>query len=264
MPGVGEAVFSQDAELFWGGDESRIEVLRSDAIVDSSAVDAGSSSSAVLRKGLLLGKITASGNLKEWDLTATDGSEVLHSILPVELVTLDRVSLAGVDRFAHVVIKAPLKASRLLYLGAALVGSAAEYAARVALARFGCRLDDDPQGTLSGALTRDAIVIATGAITASQTGTVFSCAGAGARTLTLPALVPGLNFRFINTVAQNLTIASAEGDNIAGLNDLSMDSITFSTANQQIGATLNIYSGYVSGVLKWIPDCFAPAATTAT
>lgn len=264
MPGVSSAVFSQDSELFWGGDESRIEVLRVDGIVDSSAEDAGSSPTSVLRKGLLLGKMTASGKLKEWDLASTDGSETLHSVLPVELTTIDRVSLLVVDRFGPVVVKAPLRASRLLYKGTALVGSAAEYAARVALAKFGCRLDDDPQGLLAGPATRDATVTATGAITASQSGTVFSCAGAAARTLTLPTLIPGLHYRFINTVGQNLTIASAEGDNIAGLNDLSMDSITFSTANQLIGATLDIYSGYVAGTLKWIPDCFAATATTAT
>src|SRR5262245_32110794 len=46
-----------------------------------AARDAGNTVTTLLRSGLLLGKITASGLLKEWNPTGTDGSEVIYGVL---------------------------------------------------------------------------------------------------------------------------------------------------------------------------------------
>jgi len=47
----------------------------------SSAVDAGNTPTTTLRKGLVLGKVTASGKYKEYDPSAADGSETAVLIL---------------------------------------------------------------------------------------------------------------------------------------------------------------------------------------
>ena len=47
----------------------------------SSAVDAGNTPTTTLRKGLVLGKITATGKYKEYDPSASDGSETAALIL---------------------------------------------------------------------------------------------------------------------------------------------------------------------------------------
>ena len=128
----------------------------------------------------------------------------------------------------------------------------------------GCVLDDDPMGYLAGVTPRTVLKTATGDITAAENGATFVCAGAGAVTLTLPALATGLSYKFLNTVAQNLIIASnGSSDNIVTINDLSADSITFSTGSAQIGAQCDIYSDYVNGTLKWISTVQLGTATIA-
>jgi hypothetical protein len=105
----------------------------------------------------------------------------------------------------------------------------------------------------------------TGAYTvvAADNGTQFHAVTANA-TFTLPALVPGLSFDFVRASGHNLVIASAAGDDIIVGNDLSADSITFSTANNLIGARVKVESMYVNGTLKWLAEIVpAPFSTGA-
>lgn len=268
MPGVRAAAYTTTREILWGGDASRQKILRLQDTFSSAARDAGADPTTMLRPGLLLGRLTSGSKLVQWDPTATDGSQYLIGVNENELIMVEGFSAAATDRFAPYLVQAPLKASQLLILGTALTSSTHQYLARRRLAEMGCVLDDDPQGFLAGVTPRLITKTATGAITAAENGATFICAGSGAVTLTLPTLVPGLSYRFINTVAQNLIIASAgSSDDIIGLNDLSLDSITFSTASNQIGATVDLYSDYVSisgtQTLRWISTVQIGTATLA-
>lgn len=263
IPGATPAVFTEAREIFWGGDASRIEILQVQSQIDAASVDAGAAITTTLRGGLLLGKITSSGKLKQWDATASDGSEILHSVNREELTTRDAFD-STTDRFAPTVVKAPLKAKALLIKGVALIGHADEFAARHALALMGCKLDDDPQGFLAGINQRTAIKTATGAIVASENGTLFYVNGSGAVTLTLPAIKAGLRYEFLNIADQNVTIASAAGDDIIVLNDLQADSITYSTTSQKIGARVSLVARYVNGNLRWVGNAQLATATLAT
>ena len=262
IPGASAAVYSVDYSLLWGGDESRIQVLRKDAWISSVMVDAANTPTTDIRKGLLLGKITASNKLVQWDPVAVDGTQELDCVLDEELKMLDGNGTA-VDHFAKAILVAPLKASALRIKGAALVGHADEFLARRMLHESGCRLDDDPQGFLAGVRRRTVKKITNYTVLSSDNGTIFQLdTAAGA--FTLPALKAGLNFEFVNLADFNMSVVSAEGDNMVGGNDASIDSVAWSTASNKIGARVRVQGVYVASVLKWLAEVVpAPFSTGA-
>lgn len=67
--------------------------------VDAGARDSGNTPDTTLRKGLVLGKVTASGKYKEYDDGAADGTEVAACILTDQVNLLDEEGTA-VDSFA--------------------------------------------------------------------------------------------------------------------------------------------------------------------
>lgn len=263
MPGIRTQVTTNAKELFWGGDASRLKVLRQQAIFSSTIRDAGNTVTTEIRAGLLCGALTADGKMVHWDPTATDGSQWLRGVSEHEMIATEGYAATAVDRFGPLIVQAPLKASQLLVLGTALTSSAHQYLARRQLHMLGCVLDDDQQGYLAGR-PRTIGKTATGSIAATENGATFHVNGSGAVTLTLPTLATGLAYRFINVADQNLIVASAAGDDMVVINDLSADSVTFSTASQKIGATLDVWSDYVAGTLKWLTNVQIGTGTIAT
>lgn len=83
-----------------------------------------------------------------------------------------------------------------------------------------------------------------------ESGTIFTTyGGTAATTFTLPAVASadGCIYYFVNAVDQDMTIASAEGDNMVAKNDASADSIAFSTTSEKIGGAVMV----VSDGTKW-------------
>lgn len=262
IPGVNAAISTSDTEIYWGGDESRITVLRMDATIVSTAVDATNSPTTVLRKGLILGKVTATGKLKEWNPDGSDGSENIYGILDIEIQMLDTSGVA-VDQWCRVAVCGPIKASAIRAEGALLSASADGYLARRKLVELGFRFDDDPQNYKAGKTLRRSVKATNYTVVADDNGTQFVAVTADA-TFTLPTLVPGLEFEFIRASDHNLVVASAAGDDIIVGNDLSADSITYSTASNKIGARIRVHSAYVNATLKWIAEVIpAPFSTGA-
>jgi hypothetical protein len=58
-------------------------------VLDSAARDSGNSPTTTLRKGLVLGKVDATGKYKEYDPSASDGTETARVILDDEVDLLD-------------------------------------------------------------------------------------------------------------------------------------------------------------------------------
>lgn len=143
VPGQAAAIYTAENEFLWGGDVTRICVLMKGCVIDGSARDAANSPTTVLRAGLLLGKVTASGKLVQWDDAAVDGSQTVYGILPVELVMVDPISGADTDRMCPVIVSAPVKVNNLLIKGAAFVGHGDETAARTELNAKRFFLDDE-------------------------------------------------------------------------------------------------------------------------
>jgi hypothetical protein len=260
VPGTTAAVFSSARNIFWGGDDSRIKIIRTDAIFSSSLADAGNTPTTAIRPGLLLAQDSSSGKLLPWKPDATDGTQNLYAVNEHELVMVDAYGTAA-DRAAGVVVQAPLEAGSLLIGGSALVGHTDEYLARRLLSRMGCLLDDDPQNWKSGIVARTATKAADYAVLAGDNGTAFT-AITGNVTFTLPTIKSGLSYEFLRGSDHNLVIASAAGDDVIVGNDLSADSITFSTSGNKIGARIRVSSVYLSGTLKWLPEVVAAPFST--
>jgi hypothetical protein len=263
-PGFTVLAETVDAELFWGGDASRILVLTKPGVVSSAAVDAGSTPTWQLRKGLLLGKITASDQHAQWNPLATDGSQELDGVLQFEVITQD--GLGGAKRNSlPIVVVAPLKASSLLVLGSPLVGSIHEYTARRRLHQMGCVLDDDVNGYRAGVVSRSQTRIADYTVLATDNGTTFIADTANV-TFTLPAIRAGLSFEFLRFSDHNMVIASAEGDNIIVGNDSAADSIAYSTAGNRVGARVRITGAYVGATptLRWLAEVVVAPFSTGT
>lgn len=264
-PGQKAANFNSTAGLIWGGEQ--VYVLRDQRVFDSTSVDAGNSPTSILRPGLLAGVLDATGECVDWDPDAIDGSQNLIGVLEHELKMTDEFANAR-DEFPGVLLRAPVKASALLIEGAALVGHAAEYLARVQLGRLGFVLDDDPQGYLSAQNQRSQSKVTNYTIVAADQGSRFDLATADA-TLTLPAIQAGLEFEVRRLSDHETVVASAEGDNMVVGNDLSADSVTYTTASEQIGAWIKIKAQYLNiagtQTLKWVPELArAPFGTGGT
>lgn len=250
IPGQSAATTTVSNEILWGGDASKIPVFQKSVVFSSTAVDAGSSPTSFLRAGLLMGEISATGEQAQYNPAASDGTQYLTGINAVEQVMVDGLGTA-VDRFGPMVVSAPVKARALFILGAALVGSAHEFVARRAMHALGFKLDDDLQGFLSGAVRRITTKATNYTVVKADQGTIFQAKTADA-TFTLPAIQNGLFFTFQQTADFEMSVASAEGDNMVVGNDLSADSVTFTTASEQIGAQVDVEAKYVDGTLKWV------------
>jgi hypothetical protein len=261
-PGVGAADFSVDFEIIWGGDESKLEILRDGPQFDSAMVDAANTPTSVIRKGMLLGQVTATSKVKQWDPAATDGTQTLVGVLGVELHMVDGFFVA-VDRRGPMIVRAPLKAKFLKIAGAALVGNANEYLARNALAMLGCLLDDDKTNSLSGIYQRQSTKITNYTVVAADNNTRFTATTADA-TFTLPTIRAGLKFEFLRASDHNLVITSAAGDDIIVGNDLTADSITYSTAGNKIGARVTVEAIYVGAALRWLATINVAPFSTGT
>lgn len=253
MPGLDSIRQTVENHLIWGGDRNQVGVIQSPGKTYSSTlVDGGSSPTSDIRAGLLLGEISSSGELAAWDADNTDGTQDLYGVVPVSFSTLDPDGTA-VDKFApSPIIRAPLVASSLLIQGTALTSHVDEFLARRALWGMGCILDDDPQGYKAGATQRIARVTGTtDTLTEAENGSKIFYSNAASVTVTLPTIHAGLWYDLVREGDEEFVITSAEGDNVIAGNDLSADSLTFTTAGEHIGAWVRVTGVYVSTTLKW-------------
>jgi hypothetical protein len=239
-PGIGAAVETAENEFTWGREEWKD---RRGVQVSGAARDATNTPTTFLRRGLILGQITASpGLFKAYDPAATDGSQVAVAILSTDLNATD---LAGNNtaRFAWALFGGPVKAANLYGLDAV---------ARNQM-RYRFVFDDDASNRYGfGPALVEVAKTANYTVVAGDAGTLFTTTGAsGAVTFTLPTLAAGLGpFHFHNTVDQNMTIASAGSlDDILTFNDLAADSIAFSTAGNKIGASVTVWANQAG--TKW-------------
>ncbi len=140
-PGMGTPFFTQANQFIWGG--PRAQVIEMGFQIDSSAVDAGSSNTKYLRAGLAMGKITATGLLKQFDNAAVDGTQNLVGFLKEETPLIDSMGRTMTNgAMVPVVIVAPVKAKNVLILGVTLIGIASEAAIRTKI-RARCLIDDE-------------------------------------------------------------------------------------------------------------------------
>ena len=250
VPGLTTSRETYEAEFRWG---SQFQGVFSNALIDGASVDSGNSPTFELRPGLLLGQIISTGKYKQYSPTATDGSEVAAAVL-IEALRMQDFSGTNVDRFYAVLVGGPVQGSKILNL---------DLMARQQMDKF---IFDDIfsiPGNHWFPFKRFQTKTAAYTVVANDNYTLFDNVGAGAAvTFTLPALANGYFFGFRVQADFNVTIASNEGDNMVAFNDVSADSVAFSTGGSLIGGQVWVYTN--PGATKWIVEDHSAGANTIT
>lgn len=228
IPGFSDAQETYESKFRWGKEGSGIVA---GIQVSGAARDATGTPTTVLRPGLLLGQIAASGLLKEYSPTATDGSQKVHSVLMTGLRMQD-LDASNVGRFCWGLVAGPVMAANLIGL---------DNLARSQMDRF--LFDDNLANPFKKvgwmqeiAKTADYTVVA------ADVGTLFTNTGAaGAVIFTLPALAAGLGpFEFLVTANQNVTVTAPAGK-LVTFNNAAATSVAFSTAGNKIGGRVRVW-----------------------
>lgn len=254
IPGSTEAIESAERAVLWHGVDGMGGHYFKTINVDATAVDSGNSPTSLLRPGLVMGKLDATNQYVDYDPDATDGSQEAVGVLVEELYTLDPSTGSAADRMFRMLIHGGVKAGELVNL---------DYQARAQLVDKGIHFDDLENPRLDWKRVNTQASDYT--IVAANNRHLFSTAGAsGGVTFTLPAIAAGLTFYFLNLEDQNMTIASAEGDNLVAINDAEADSVAFSTSSEKVGALLGITALYDGSTLRWVPFNLSPGAHTVT
>lgn len=242
LPSVQSALETSENVFWWGRFEQEAFI---GSVIDGSARDAGNTGyTDVLRPGLLLGRITASGKLKEWTPAATDGTENLYGILGFSQ-KMSRMG-ANADRWiGWVYAWGFLKADRIYIPGSAspgISGNANEHRVRAQLGkRF--TFSDQLEGNDFGGFRNVVAKTSDYTVTAEDHDTLFTTRGAvGAVNFTLPATaLVGLSYSFFNVADQNLTVTGGTADTLVTANDAAADSVAWSTSTEKIGGSFTVY-----------------------
>lgn len=253
LPGTQPAVETYEAAITWGPASS---LTWWSGWIDANAIDSGNSGSTWrLRPGLVLGKITATGRYTNYSPTATDGSQVAGAVLAYGLRMQDVFSGLNVQKYYAIIVGGRV-------IGANLLGL--DNQARGQMWPF-FRFDDQLQGIEGGILPASIQITKTAnySVLTTDNYTEFNTLGAaGEVDFTLPAIANGYSFTFVNLAAQIMKVISAEGGNIVALNNLTANSVAFSTGGQQIGGAVQVYSN--SAGTKWLVRNLSAGAATLT
>jgi hypothetical protein len=237
IPGI-QAALQTVENQFWV-DRFENQYWTSEVIVGTSRDTGNTSYTTILRPGLLLGRVTSTGKLKEWNPTGTDGSQRIYGVLGYAQ-GMQRLG-ADQDRWlGYIMTGGFVRASRLLIPASTtfgISGATTEHQIRNSMSpRF--IFDDQPWGNPCGGWQEIRAVTGDTTVAYADNNTLFTTRGAGSTVaFTLPALpLKGLRYGFYSAAAGAMSIASAgSADNITLGNDLTADSISYETASEIIG-----------------------------
>lgn len=208
FPGIETVLETVQNQVWWGRHERQVFAP---AVISGTARDAGNSVVTTLRGGLLLGRITSSGLLKEWVPTATDGSQTVYGVLISPLNATDGAG-ADTNRYTYVMVNGDLMDDRVLVPTNAeegLVGDALEFQVRAqAYPRFNFDRSIIRVGNTFDSRTR--VRITDYSVLEADNGTMFLNTGAsGAVVLALPVGKIGMRYAAAAVAAQTVTFSSA-------------------------------------------------------
>lgn len=239
LPGIEAVVENTEKKLNWGREDQYVEAPNFD--IDGASRDSGhTADTTILRPGLILGRLTANGQLTEWDPTASDGSEEVYGILDCE-VKMQYLG-SNKDKNAKVFYAGNLKAEAVLVPGQAshgLDGQDYEWAFKQQVAgKFLLDTGDlRAFGSKILAKTADYTVLD------SDCNTIFTNKGdADAINFTLPSAEKlGLRYGFYVAADQSLTVTAGTADTMIVFNDAAADSVALSTTGDKLGGYFEVY-----------------------
>lgn len=225
-------------------------------VISSAAVDTGNTGgTTTLRAGLLLGQVTATGELKEWNPSAVDGSETIFGVLGITQPLRYGAGSGTADRLVGMIhIAGRLDPAKLIVPGQTslgISGNASEYDIRNQLGlrvMFGDALQTLPSTGWKGPVAKTSSY----PVTDADNMTLFTNEGAGgAVTFTLPVSPKkGLRYGFYVAADQNVIVAANAGsqDSLVVYNDAAADSVALSTSGQKIGGFFEV----IGTGTKWL------------
>lgn len=231
---------------------------RRNVTILTSCVDAGGTPTTMLRPKLLLAKIDASGKYNTYDPTLNDGRQIPVAVLEYQTNMIaggagDKVAsiiegglwtdteLIGIDQLALEL----LTRRGFEFRAAATINHRPSY--------FGI-MGDRGTYTVAG----DTVV------TAAQNGYHF--AATAACDFTLPAVAPGLAYRFSQQADANMGVTGAAVNLLMVDGNMAATLLRFSTASHKKGACVVVRSAYdyVAAAWKWQVLSLCPNAQTIT
>jgi hypothetical protein len=254
---------------FWFGDRALQQWTG--MILSGASRDTGNTSyTTILRSGLLLGKVTATNKIKEWNPTGTDGSQFIFGVLDLSVNT-QRLG-ADQDRWlAYMMVGGTVKADRLIVPGTTAMGISGTTYEHLIRAQLYRRFifSDQWDGTNIGGWRDIVAKTADYTVTEADNNILFTTRGAaGAVVFTLPATPKkGLRYGFHSVADQNMTVAGGTADNIVALNNLTADSVGFATSSTKIGGSFVVYgdgTGWLVQPHNWASAADASQITTVT
>lgn len=259
VPGIRDAVETYENQ-FWVG--RRESAFYEDKFIDGSARDTGNTANtAILRPGLLMGEIAATGKLVQWAPSASDGSQFIFGILDSSLNML-RLN-ANQDRFTGMIfMSGVVQANKLIIPGNAslgIAGDANEWNVRTQLSNRNILVADPtngfkaaPFGGWLGYKTKTADYT----VLTSDNNIMFDNRGAGAGVnFTLPTTPYSyLRYGFYVIADQAVTVTAAAGKLVA-YNNAAATSVALSTALKKIGGFIEIVGDGTSWrLINHLPD----------
>lgn len=255
-PGLLTSDTDQQSDLVWKGGEHNNLVFQNQR-VSGAARDAGNTPTTLLRNGLLLGQVTSSLEVKEWNPTGTDGSEFIRGLLIAPGGHNTQLNSADKDKTSQVLVRGLVKAAKIIVPGgdAGISGDALEHIIRVQLGLLGFRLDDEITSAAAAyghAGNYSNIIAKTADFTVleSQNGALFTTEGAAAAVeFTLPSTAKkGLRYTFFASEDFDLKVTAGTADTLIVFNDVAADSVSFETASEIVGGAFEV----VGDGAKWI------------
>ena len=239
QPGILSEVGTFENQFWW--DKYSAQVWFSSVISGAARDNGNVGFETVLRPGLLLGQITATKKVVQWDPVATDGSQRIFGILGYAQ-KMQRLG-ANADRHYGIMVSGFLKAGKLIVPGTAALGISGatnEFLIRAQLfPRF--ILDDNQAGIagnpFGGWMEIREVTATTLTVTEAMNNTLFTNRGnAGNVMFTLPATPKkGLRYGFFAVAAGTLGITAGTADTLVLGNDAGADILSYETAAEIIG-----------------------------
>jgi hypothetical protein len=267
MPGQTSERFTWE-NTFWFGDR-HLQQWTS-GVISGAARDVGNTSyTTILRSGLLLGRVTATNKIKEWNPTGTDGSQYIFGVLDLSQ-SMQRLGNDQDRWLAYTMVGGTIKADRLIVPGTTALGISGTTYEHMIRAQMYRRFifSDQWDGTDN---VWKAIVAKTAdyTVTEADNGIRFTNRGAaGTVVFTLPVTPKlGLQYSFHVVADQTVTVTGGTADNIVAYNNATADSIGFATSSTKIGGSFTVYgdgTGWLVEPHNWASAADASQITTVT
>jgi hypothetical protein len=267
LPGIQAALETVENVFWWGRFENNIYMPW---VIDGATRDTGNTGyTDVLRPGLLLGEITATQKLTDWDHTALDGSQNIVGVLSYAQ-KMQRLG-SNADRWlGWILVGGNVKGDKLIVPGQTNFGISGETEEHIARAQmhprftFSDRLRGNTFGGWANVMDYGADADDAYTVLESDNNTLFTNrSDSDAINFTLPTVAKkGLRYGFYAIADFAITVTAGTADTMVIFNDAAADSVALSTAGDIVGGMFEVIGDGTSWLV--IPHNFADGVLVQT